>query len=484
MMKGLQGGQYKPLSDADIHTLHEAALTLLEKTGFTYESGLEDTVDMLAAAGARVDRPAARIRFPRALVMEQARKAPGRVVLYSRDGRNDLELTEDRVHLGTGGAAIRIIDLETGEYRATTLKDLYRLARLVDKLDHIHFFLRPCIPTDIPESAYDVNMYYACMRGTTKHVMSGVNNIEGFHKVIELAAAVAGGRDALAEKPFISVITSFAISPLKLCTASTRIMQEANRQGIPVALSCAPMAGSTAPITMAANLAQIHAEQLAGIAICQLTRPGAPLLYGGIPGRANLATMGYQGGSVECGMMNAAIHQLARHVGVPNYNSSALTDSKIPDQQAAWEKGMTTLLAAMGGSNYVHHAAGMLESMIAVAYEQFVIDDEIIGMSCKVLKGIEVDPEHLALEVIDEVGPGGNFMVHPHTLKHMRSEYFMGNGVTDQRARPRWEQDGKLDARERARAIAGRILAAPEVPCLPEAVDRALRQKFPEIISV
>ncbi len=483
-MKGLPGGHYKPLSDDNIRTLHEAALTLLEKTGFTYESGLDDTIEMLEKAGAGVDRKAARIRFPRALVAEQVSKAPGRVVLYSRDRRNDLDLTEDKVHLGTGGAAIRIVDLESGEYRATTLKDLYLLARLVDKLEHVHFFLRPCIPTDIPESAYDVNMYYACMRGTTKHVMSGVNNIEGFHKVIDLAAAVAGGRDKLAQKPFISVITSFAISPLKLCTASTRIMQEANRQGIPVALSCAPMAGSTAQITMAANLAQIHAEQLAGIVICQLTKPGAPLLYGGIPGRANLATMGYQGGSVECGMMNAAIHQLARHVGVPNYNSSALTDSKIPDQQAAWEKGMTTLLATLGGSNYVHHAAGMLESMIAVAYEQFVIDDEIIGMSCKVLKGIDIDPEHLALEVIDEVGPGGNFMVHPHTLKHMRSEYFMGNGVTDASARSRWEQGGKLDARERARAIARRILAAPETPCLPADVDQVLRQKFPEILTV
>jgi trimethylamine---corrinoid protein Co-methyltransferase len=483
-MKGLPGGQYKPLSEDNIRTLHEAALTLLEKTGFTYESGLEETVRMLEAAGARIDRQAARIRFPRELVTQQVRKAPRRVVLYSRDGKNDLDLTEDNVHLGTGGAAIRIIDLESGDYRATTLRDLYRLARLVEKLDHIHFFLRPCIPTDIPESAYDVNMYYACMRGTAKHVMSGVNNIEGFHKAVDLAAVVAGGREKLAEMPFISVITSFAISPLKLCTASTLIMQEANRLGIPVALSCAPMAGSTAPITMAANLAQIHAEQLAGIVICQLTRPGAPLLYGGIPGRANLATMGYQGGSVECGMMNAAIHQLARHIGVPNYNSSALTDSKIPDQQAAWEKGMTTLLAAMGGSNYVHHAAGMLESMIAVAYEQFVIDDEIIGMACKVLKGIEIDAEHLALEVIDQVGPGGNFMVHPHTLTHMRTEYFMGNGVTDQRARPRWEQEGKLDARERARAIARKILAAPETPCLPEAVDRALREKFPEIIIV
>jgi hypothetical protein len=163
---------------------------------------------------------------------------------------DDLDLTEDRVHLGTGGAAIRIIDLETGAYRPTTLKDLYLLARLVDKLDHVHFFLRPCIPTDIAGDAYDVNMFYACMKGTGKHVMSGVNNIEGFHKVLDLASMVAGGREKLCEKPFISIITSFAISPLKLCTASTLIMQEANRHRIPVALSCAPMAGSTSLISV------------------------------------------------------------------------------------------------------------------------------------------------------------------------------------------------------------------------------------------
>jgi trimethylamine---corrinoid protein Co-methyltransferase len=483
-LKGLAGGQYKPLSEKDIQTIHEAALGILEKTGFTYESGLDDTLAMLEAAGARLDGASARIRFPRRMVLEHICRAPRRVVLYSRTGKDDLDLTEDKVYLGTGGAAIRIVDLETGEYRASTLKDLYLLARLVDKLDHIHFFLRPCIPTDIPEGAYDVNMFYACLKGTGKHVMSGVNNIEGFHKVLDLASIVAGGREKLIEKPFISIITSFAISPLKLCTASTRIMQEANRHGIPVALSCAPMAGSTAPITMAANLVQIHAEQLAGIAISQLTQPGAPVLYGGIPGRANLYTMGYLGGSVECGMMNAAIHQMAHHIGVPNYNSSALTDSKIPDQQAAWEKGMTTLLAAMGGSNFVHHAAGMLDSMVGVAYEQYVIDDEIIGMACKVLKGIEVDPEHLALDVIDEVGPGGNFMIHTHTLKHMRSEYYAGNGVTDCKDRRKWEQDGRLDARERARRIAKKILSATEVSYLPEAVDSVIRQKYPEIVTV
>ncbi len=238
------------------------------------------------------------------------------------------------------------------------------------------------------------------------------------------------------------------------------------------------MAGATSPITMAGTLAQIHAEQLAGIVICQLTNPGASLLYGGIPGMANLLNMGYLGGSVECGMMNAAIHQLANHIKIPNYNSSGLTDAKIPDAQAGWEKAMTTMLAAMGGSNYVHHAAGMLESMLTVAYEQYVMDDEIIGMCCKALKGIDVDTEHLALEVIDSVGPGGNFMTSSHTLSHMREEYFYGNGVTDRRTRENWVKDGAPNTRTRARELVKKILAKDEKSYIPERLDQAIRKKF------
>lgn len=477
-LKGLSGGQYQPLTPQDIDTLHEASLTILERTGLTYESGLEDTVAMLARAGATVDRSRSRIRLPRNLVQDQAALAPERVVLCARDGRNDLDLVEDRVHLGTGGAAIKVLDLESGEVRPTTLKDIYALGRLVDRLDHVHFYLRPCIPTDIPKEDYDINMFYACLKATGKHVMSGVNDEAGLRRVIDLAAIVAGGREALQARPCISVITSFAISPLKLCTQSTRIMQEAIRQRIPVALSAAPMSGSTAPMTMAGTLAQLHAELLAGITICQLTNPGAPLLYGGIPGMANLRTMGYLGGAVEFGMMNAAIHQLSRYIRVPNYNSSGLSEAKLPDAQAGWEKALTTVLAVMGGSNYIHHAAGMLESMLAVAYEQFVIDDEISGQCCKVLKGIPVDPEHLALEVIDSVGPGGNFMMAPHTMAHMRTEYFQGNGVSDQKSRDKWALDGSLDARERGRAIARQILAAPEKPYIDAAADRAIRDRF------
>lgn len=477
-LKGLSGGLYKPLSPDDIAAIHEASLTILEKIGMTYESGLDATLDMLEGEGLHLDREKSRIYFDRNLVMAQADLAPEQVLLYSRDETNNLDLRQHRVYLGTGGAAVKILDLETGNARSTTLDDLYQLARLTDRMDNIHFFVRPCVPTDIPVTEYDANALFAGLKGTTKHYMGGATNEEALHKALDIAAMVAGGMHKLTEKPFISMIASFAISPLKLCTQSTLIMLEAVRNRIPVALSAAPMAGSTSPVTMAGTLAQLHAEQLAGIAICQLTHAGAPILYGGIPGRANLRSMAYSGGAVECGMMNAAIHQLAHHIKVPNYNSSGLSDSKIPDAQASWEKALTTVLAAMGGSNYVHHAAGMLESMLTVAYEQFVIDDEIIGMSCKVLDGIPVDEEHLALDAINEVGPGGSFITSPHTMKHMRQEYFNGNGVTDQDSRAKWLEKGSQDARTRARDIAIRILAEEEKSCIPADVEKAIREKY------
>ena len=477
-LKGLSGGLYAPLSPKDIETIHDASLTILEKTGFRFEDGLAEIIDRLEANGATVDRDRSRIFLPRNLVMAQTQKAPEQVMLYSRNGKSNLDLAQHRVHLGTGGAAIKILDLESGDARPSTLHDLYQLGRLVDVLDNIHFFLRPCIPTDISETTYDENSLFACLKGTAKHVMFGVTNEQGFQNVFDIASMVAGGVENLIEKPFFSTIACFAISPLKLCTQSTLNMLAAVRHQIPVALSSAPMAGSTSPMTMAGTLAQLHAEEMFGIALCQLIHPGAPVLYGGIPGMANLRDLGYQGGAVECGMMNAAIHQLAHHIKVPNYNSSGLSDSKIPDAQAGWEKAMTTLLAAMGGSNYIHHAAGMLESMLAVSYEQYVIDDEIIGMCCKVLNGIKIDDEHLALETIDAVGPGGTFITSEHTLDHMRTEYFSGNGVTDQNSRDQWIESGSQDTRQRAREMAKTILAEKETPYLSANVEQAIRDKY------
>jgi trimethylamine--corrinoid protein Co-methyltransferase len=177
-------------------------------------------------------------------------------------------------------------------------------------------------------------------------------------------------------------------------------------------------------------------------------------------------------------MMNAAIHQLANHVKVPNYNSSGLTDAKIPDAQAGWEKAMTTLLAAMGGSNFVHHAAGMLNCMITVAHEQFVIDDEIIGLAGKVLTGIPTDPEYIAIDVIDSAARGAEFIKSAHTMKYMKTEYFHGNGVTDTKNFDKWIKAGSLDAWKRARNIAKKLLSRSDSGHMSDEIDSAIRNRY------
>ncbi len=475
---GNTGGQYRPLTPEQVERIHQTALYILENIGFTYEQGLDDTLTMLKDAGAKIEPEHSRIYFPSDLILSQISKTPPQVILYSRDGQNDIDLWGDRVYMGTGGMAVTVVDIETGQARESCLQDIYNIGRIVDQLDNIHFYLRPCTAHDVPTSIFDINGMYAAMQATTKHYMTGAIDQQSFKDILGLASIVAGNKKRLAEKPIFSLITCFAISPLKLCTQSTLNMQEACRHRIPVALSSAPMAGSTSPMTMAGTLAQLHAEELVGLTIGQLTHPGAPMLYGGIPGSANMRTMGYQGGAVEFGMMNAAIHQLAAHINVPNYNSSGLTDAKIPDAQAGWEKAFSSLLAAMGGSNYIHHAAGMLESMLAVAYEQYIIDDEIIGMCTRVLEGIIVDDEHLAIEAIADVGPGGNYLMSPHTLDHMRSEFFTGNGITDGHFRDIWAADGSLDTRERARGMARKILQHDPYPKIDKRIDKIIRDDF------
>jgi trimethylamine--corrinoid protein Co-methyltransferase len=475
---GNSGGQYRPLTPEQVERIHQAALYILENIGFAYEEGLDDTLTMLKNAGAKIEPEHSRIYFPSDLILSQISKTPQQVILYSRDGQNDIDLGDDRVYMGTGGMAVTVVDIETGQARESCLKDIYNIGRIVDRLDNIHFYLRPCTAHDVPTSVFDVNGMYAAMQATTKHYMTGAIDQQSFRDILALASIVAGTGKILAEKPIFSLITCFAISPLKLCTQSTLNMQDACRHRIPVALSSAPMAGSTSPMTMAGTLAQLHAEELVGLTIGQLTQHGAPMLYGGIPGSANMRTMGYQGGAVEFGMMNAAIHQLAAHIKVPNYNSSGLTDAKIPDAQAGWEKAFSSVLAAMGGSNYIHHAAGMLESMLAVAYEQYVIDDEIIGMCTRGLEGIIVDDEHLAIDAIADVGPGGNYLMSPHTIDHMRSEFFSGNGITDGRFRDTWAADGSLDTRERAREMARKILQHDPYPKLDKRIDQRIRDDF------
>jgi trimethylamine--corrinoid protein Co-methyltransferase len=475
---GLTGGIYKPLNPEQVELIQGEALRLLEEVGMTYEDGQDDLLTLVEQAGCRVDGAAKRIFFPSRLVEEMTAQAPGEFILRSRDGNNDLHLGKDRVYAGTGGTTVKILDLETGEARPSMVEDIFKVARIVEEMKHIHFFQNCCVPNDVPIEYYDINILFAAMMGTNKHVMFGCNFEQGLQDTFRMASIIAGGQEALQARPIFSISACMIISPLKFCTQSTVNVRTAAELNVPTTVTSAPMSGSTSPMTMAGTLLQIHAEVLAGITVHQLTRPGAPVLYGGLPGMADMRRMGYQGGGVECGMMQAAIHQLSQRIDVPNYASSGLSDSKITDVQAGWEKAFTTGLSVMSGNNYIHHAAGMLESMQCVAYELYVIDDEIIGQACKILEGISTGEGHLAFEAIREVGPGGNYLLSPHTMHHLRSEYFQGSGISDKVGREEWIEKGGLSARDRARSITRAILDKPLESKIQPEIERKIRSEF------
>jgi trimethylamine--corrinoid protein Co-methyltransferase len=475
---GLTGDIYKPLSPQQVELIHSEALRLLEEVGMAYESGQDDVLEMVKKAGCRVDPAAMRIFFPPQLVEERVAQAPGEITLYSRDGKNDLHLGKNRVYAGTGGTTVKVLDLDTGEVRQSVLKDIHNVARIIDEMKHIHFFQNCCAPNDVPLEHYDCNIAFAAMKGTYKHIMFGCGSEQGLRDTHRMVARIAGGEEALRAKPVFSIAACMIISPLKFCTQSTANVRAAAEFNMLTTVTSAPMSGSTSPMTMAGTLLQTHAEVMAGITVHQLTRPGAPVLYGGLPGMAEMSSMGYLGGGVECGMMHAAIHQLSQKIDVPNYASAGLTDSKVVDAQAGWEKGLTTGLAVMSGNNYIHHAAGMLESMQCIAYELYIIDDEIIGQACKILEGISTGEDHLAFEAIREVGPGGNYLLSEHTFAHLRSEYFQSNGVADKRGRDAWMDRGSLSARDRARAMARAILDKPLEPKIDPDIEKDIRNDF------
>jgi len=472
--KGLVGGQYKPLTDEQVKQIHEASLAVLARTGVQVEE--TEALRLFTEAGANVEGN--RVRLPQSLIEDAVDKAPSRVVLAGRDPDNDLILEDARVYIGTGGAALSVLDMETGETRKAVLRDVADMARIVDVLDNIHFYLMPVYPTDMTKENVDINSYYISLANTTKHVQSGVYTVQGIRDVVEMCERITGGSEPLRERPIVSFITCWMVSPLKFATDVTTLLIETCRQRIPVVLSAAPMAGSTAPVTLAGMLAQLNAEQLAGLALTQLAQPGCPVLLGPIPATADMRSGKYLGGSVELGLTNAAITQLAHFYQVPIYNSAGMTESKIPDIQAGMEKAQSLIQVALAGANFIHHAAGMLENMSTIAYEQFVIDNELLGMAMRAVRGIEVNDDTLALEVIDRVGPGGHYLMDEHTMRYMRTEHYYPSAIFDRQGREMWEKAGATDAWTRAKEVARRILAEHRPEPLDPATDAWIRERF------
>ncbi|UCG12344.1 MAG: trimethylamine methyltransferase family protein, partial [Deltaproteobacteria bacterium] len=411
----------RPLTAEDLQKIDLAARRILERVGIRVLDN--NCLDTLKAAGVHVDRSDQRAHFEAGWLDEILARAPSQFILYSQNGKNDVHLGEGKVHFANGGRVFRILDMATGGYRLTMLRDVVHTATLVDHLDHIDFYIIACQAHDLGPEHYHLNDFFHALNHTTKHVMGGCDNAEGVRQMWKLASYIAGGEGNLREKPIVSVITN-PISPLTIDSNTLKILNFCGTNGIPVTCAPAPISGATAPATLAGTLGQLHAEALAGVALTQVFAPGARALYGAVATTMDLRNMEYTMGSVEMAIMNAAAVQLAKLYDLPIYGSGGVTEAKRPEIQAGCEKTFSNLMVAMNGADIIHLAAGMLDSGNSISYEQYVIDNEIIGMIKRILAGINVSTETLGLEAIEEVGPGGNYVMVDHTIKHMTEEFF------------------------------------------------------------
>ncbi len=472
-----EGGSYRVLSDKEISQIHETSMRVLEQVGF--EMYYPPALEMMEKHGARVDWENYRVYIPRELVSRCIKQAPSEFVFYGREQGKDITIGGKRVHFGTGGLALYVLDLERNK-RPATIRDVSDLARLADKLEFVDFFIIPVYPHDINIDSVDINSHFHAYQNTGKPVMSGIMNKQGLEDVVKIASTLAGGLDNLRRRPFVGFIASIT-SPLKISNDQLELLIEVAEYGLPLATSTAPAAGATSPVTLAGTLVQQNAEALMGVILAQLVNPGTPALYSAVPVTMDMRTMSFLMGSIESGLMNAAITQMAHYYRLPCYITVGTTDSKLPDAQAAHESAATAMLAALSGGNFIHEAIGMLDGAMTASYAQYIIDNDIVGSCFRTLRGIEVNPDTLAFDVIAEAGPGGNYMTSKHTIQYMRTESYSPR-ASDRQQYQRWIDAGSKDSWKRAEDVAYQLLSEPARSFIDLNLENEIRALFPDIV--
>ena len=473
---GLAASLYAPLTESDVRKIADAAFEVLEKSGMAVYS--PTAFEAFQVAGADVDPETYVVRLPRSLVEDAIASNPSSITLYSRDSRYDVVLEKNRVHYGTGGTAIYVLDPDTGERRPSTTDDVILNARMVEALEHVHLFTINVFPNEIKSTDdIDVNRFFHALDNTTKHVMGGIYSLEGCRKVVEMAQMIAGGPEALRQRPFASFIT-LVISPFKIDKNYGEMTCYLAKENLPVIVPSEPMCGTTAPVTLAGNVLTHVAETLGAIALVQCVNRGAPGICGSVGSISDLRTMGNLAGPIERAMINAAVSQMAQHFEIPLYSTAGTSDAKEVDVQAAYESAMSSLLVAMSGANYIHDIAGLMEFDLTVSYEKLVIDNEILGMCQRVLRGIEVNEETLGTAMMVEKGPGQDFLAEEHTVRHMREEFFVPRLANRDK---REQMKPNTDALSRAKQIVGQIRASEPESRLTAHIRQQILKAFPEI---
>jgi trimethylamine--corrinoid protein Co-methyltransferase len=461
--------------------IHERALDALEKIGM---AGAFPAFREIALAKGCWMNEHDRLCFPRSLIEDIVAGAGRNFHLCGRDPSLDLHISESRVHFGTAGMAVKVLDPDKRSYRASTLVDLYDFARLVDRLDNIHWFSRTVVATDVVDLfEFDMSVAYTCAAATRKHIYSGFNHWKHVNDGIAMFDAILGGEGRFRERPFCSANTCSIVPPLRYGEENGMVSMEAARFGMPVNMITAAQAGATAPAALAGTLVQTVAETLAGLALVNLTVPGHPMIFSNWPFVSDLRTGSFTGGSGEEAVLNAASAQLTNFYDLPSGVAAGMSDSKLPDNQAGYEKGVSTALAGLAGANLVFESAGMLGSLMGCSFESLVIDNDMLGSVQRAVRGIEVSDESLSFDVLEQVccGGPGHFLGHEQTLSLMETEYQYPE-VADRTSTDEWEEGGATDIRQRAAEKARKILASHYPEYIDAAVDEEIRRRYPILL--
>jgi trimethylamine--corrinoid protein Co-methyltransferase len=478
---GMVGGRYKPLADAEMLQIHELVLRLLEDLGL---SQLTPSLEARAVeAGCRVDGDG-RLRFPRALVEDVIARTRRKFTLHGIDPAHDIEIGGKRVHTGTGGAAPTIMDFETGRYRESTVADLYDIARLVDRLDNIHWYHRSIVARDAKTILdLDMNTTYACLSGTTKSIAVSYTDSASVRAVQPMLDAVAGGEGKHRARPFCTAVCCHVVPPMRFATESCDALEAAVLAGMPILLVSAGQAGATAPAALAGAVAQACAEVLAGLILCNIIDPQCRGVFAAWPFVSDLRTGAMSGGSGEQALLSAACAQMANFYDLPNSVPAGMTDSKLPDAQSGGEKGYTVSLAAQAGATMIHECAGMQGSLMGTSFESYVLDNDLLGAILRTVKGVEVTPDTLNFDVIRDTVMGvGHYLGHAQTFARMKTDYVYPE-IADRRSISEWQDNGARDARDVARDRVRKLLAEHYPRHISGSTDAAIRSGYNIILA-
>jgi trimethylamine--corrinoid protein Co-methyltransferase len=474
---GLEGGRYAPLTVSDIARIHEAVLTTLEEVGFA--NPITSCLEAVTAAGGILGGDG-RLRFPRALVEDTVAKAARRFTLHGQIPDHDLEPQGRKVYFGTAGAAVHLVDVENRVYRESLLGDLYDAARIADTLDNVHFFQRPMVARDMESGRdLDVNTAYACLSGTTKHVGTSFVRPEYVDEVVAMCHLIAGGEAAWRARPFVSMSNCFVVPPLKFAEDACRCLEAGVHAGMPILLLSAGQAGATAPAAIAGTIVQATAEVLGGLVYVNALKPDHPAIFGTWPFVSDLRTGAMSGGSGEQALLTAGCAQMAQFYDLPGASAAGISDSKLPDYQAGYERGITDVMAGLAGLNLVYEAAGMHASLLGFCFESLILDDDALGEAMRCVRGIEVSDESLSVETIRDVclnGPG-HFLGHAQTLALMQTEYVYPR-LADRSSPKEWEEFGRPDLIETAVAKKREILSTHFPRHIGDDLDAEIRARF------